>query len=148
MRNVMSNDLQMNVTLARGEDDLTIWFPSSCPPAKHVSINGLPQCALLMDHRDVVRGFRFFSNGVSSCPATIMERAPENASCQVFLDATCDSSGGMGYVYLDKRGEASVRESIDCGIVILDLGHDGAVIGIEIFQPSKCLPALARIAAT
>ena len=52
----------------------------------------------------------------------------------------------MGYISLDYRGPASVAYtvgSIGQGALI-DIGKDGAILGLEVFSPSQLLPALAK----
>jgi len=135
----------MNVTLECGQDDLTMWFGSPEPSATPLPVDGMPQCEILTDGLRVLRGFRFRSRLSQLCPYELAKLSARHfgsqmvATVQSTYDPTCD----MGYIYLDKRGPGSVKRSIDCGFVVLDVGDDGAVIGLEVLSPSEVLPLLA-----
>ena len=137
---------EMNVTLEYGTEDLTIWLPVPDKCDGSSEIEGLPQCRLLFRGGDVLQGFQFCSDVRSLCPYELAKLAAANQGSQVnaALETTFDPSCDMGYVHFDKRGPASVQRSIDCGTVIVDVGNDGAIIGIEVFSPTRTLPSLVE----
>ncbi len=134
----------MRVTLQCGADDLTIWLPSRAEIVQVESVERVPKCRLLFGRNDVLRGVVFDSDLRALCPYELAKVVSSNVGndIQADLQSTYDSLVDMGYVYLDKRGAASVAYSVVCGRVILDVGKDGAVIGIELFSPSTLLPEL------
>jgi uncharacterized protein YuzE len=134
----------MHVTLQCGDDDLTIWLPSWAEIVHVEFVERIPNVRLLFGNNDILRGVAFDSDLRTLCPYELAKVASSNVGndIQADLQSTYDSSVDMGYVYLDKRGAASVAYSVDCGRVILDVGKDGAVIGIELFSPSTLLPEL------
>lgn len=136
---------KMNVTLECGDDGLTIWFGAVAGVADIVPIDDLPQCQLLIGGAREVRGLRFGSDASKLCPYELVKFTASHSGLYVTatLQSTYDSSCDMGYVYFDKRGPGSAKRSIDCGFVVLDVGDDGAIIGIEVFSPSETMPRLA-----
>lgn len=134
----------MNVTLDCGQDDLTMWFGNPTPKIRAVPIDEIPQCEILIEDTRTLRGFRFRSDLATMCPYELAKLSANKSGERVAATilSTYDSSCDMGYVYFDKRGPGSVKRSIDCGSVVIDIGEDGAVIGIEVFSPSETLPAL------
>jgi len=137
----------MNVTLDCDTDELTIWFPSPDECVGSCAIDGLPQCRLLFSNTDVLLGFRFCSDLKNLCPYELAKIVAANQGSQInaHLETTFDPSCDMGYVHFDNRGPASVQHSLDCGTIILDVGHDGAIIGIEVFSPTETLPILVEM---
>ncbi len=135
----------MNVTLDCGQDDLTMWFGSPAPSAQVTPVDELPQCEVLIDHGRTVRGFRFRSDLLKLCPYELAKLSANHSGRQIVasIQSTYDSSCDMGYISFDYRGAGSVKRSIDCGFIVIDIGHDGAIIGVEVFSPSKTLPVLA-----
>ena len=139
----------MNVTLDCGQDDLTMWFGAAEPSAQATPVDGLPQCEILIDHGRTLCGFRFRSDLTKLCPYELAKLSANHSGAQIIatIQSTYDSSCDMGYLYFDKRGAGSVKRSIDCGSVVIDIGEDGAIIGVEVFSPSDILPVLATTAA-
>ena len=140
----------MNVALECGNNDLTIWFGLPATSSTSSPVDGLPQCDLVTDGSDKLHGFRFRCDLTSLCPHELAKTSAANSGTQInaSFHSSYDQSCDMGYIYFDQRGPASVDYSIDCGTVVLDVGHDGAIIGLEIFSPSKTLPLLASLRAT
>jgi uncharacterized protein YuzE len=134
----------MHVTLQCGTDALTIWLPSRAAILHAEAVERIPNCRLLFAANAVLRGIAFDSDVQALCPYKLAKVVFASAGHDVpaHLQSTYDASVDMGYVYLDKRGAGSVAYSVDCGRVILDVGKDGAVIGIELFSPSTLLPEL------
>lgn len=136
----------MNATLECGIDALTIWFGPVTPSADALPIDDLPRCQLLIDDSREICGFRFGPGGLPLCPRGLpmIAAGPDHGSRPVVdLETRYDPCCDMGYIYLEKRGPGSSRSQIDCGIVILDVGDDGVIIGIEVFSPSQNMPRLA-----
>jgi uncharacterized protein YuzE len=138
----------MRVTLACGNDEVTIWFAAtSSPPCEH-SIERLLGAWLLFDGRALV-GLRLIGL-VVLCPYELAKVVRAHARREVHADlaAIYDHDRDEGYVYIDQRGLGSVSHTIPAALgVNVDLGHDGTVIGLEIFSPSRLLPELLRISA-
>jgi len=134
----------MHVTLQCGTDCVTICLPSRAAIVRSESVERIANCRLLFADNDVLRGVVFESDLRALCPYELAKVVSSNAGndFQADLQSTYDSSVDMGYLYLDYRGVGSVAYSVDCGRVILDVGKDGAVIGIELFSPSTLLPEL------
>lgn len=135
----------MNVTLECGQDELTMWFGNPAPAARPVAVDGMPACEILIEHPRTLCGLRFRSDLAKFCPYELMKLSANNSGVQICatIQSTYDSSCDMGYLYLDERGPGSVKRSIDCGSVVIDIGEDGAIIGVEVFSPSDTLPVLA-----
>ena len=136
----------MNVALTCGSDELTIWFPAPDERVHSCPIEGLPKCRLLFRDADELQGFQFCSDLKNLCPYELAKVAAANQGSQINaqLESTFDPSCDMGYIHFDNRGPASVQRSIDCGTVILDVGNDGVIIGIEVFSPTRILPILVE----
>ena len=134
----------MNVTLECGQDDLTMWFGNPKPSAQATPVDGMPQCEILTEHGRRLCGFRFRSDLAKLCPYELAKLSAINSEGQIVatIQSTYDLSCDMGYLYFDKRGAGSVKHSIDCGSVVIDIGEDGAIIGVEVFSPSDTLPVL------
>jgi len=134
----------MHATLQCGTDDLTIWFTSPTQKTRREHVEDFPSCGLLFDHQDVLLGISISGRLQDVCPYELAKIALSNVgnSVEAEFQSSYDSSCDMGSIYFDQRGPASVERSIDCGSVIIDIGKDGAVIGLELFSPSKILPAL------
>jgi uncharacterized protein YuzE len=132
----------MRVTLQCGTDNVTIWLPSRTAIVRREAVERIPNCQLLFADYDIFRGVELESDLRTLCPYELAKVVCSNAGSdlQADLQSTYDSSANMGYLYLDKRGAGSVAYSVDCGRVVLDVGKDGAVIGIELFSPSTLLP--------
>jgi len=121
-----------------------MWFGNPAPSAQATPVDGLPECEILFDHRRTLCGFRFRSDLTKLCPYELAKLSTNHSVAQIVatIQTTYDSSCDMGYMYFDKRGAGSVKRSIDCGSVVIDIGDDGAIIGVEVFSPSDTLPAL------
>ena len=134
----------MNVTLDCGQDDLTMWFVSATSSFHTTPVDGMPQCEILIEHPRTLCGFRFRSDLAKLCPYELAKLSANNSGEQIVatIPSTYDSSCDMGYLYFDNRGPGSVKRSIDCGSVVIDIGVDGAIIGVEVFSPSETLPVL------
>lgn len=137
---------KLNVILDCGEDSLTIWFVYSASSVS-VSFIELPQFELLTDGAETILGFRFCSSLKRLCPYELIKICLAHSGTQInaLLQAAYDRSCDMGYIHLDKRGAGSVKQSVSYGSIVLDVGDDGAIIGIEVFSPSKTLPLLTHL---
>jgi uncharacterized protein YuzE len=134
----------MHAILQCGTDELTIWFSSPTPATRREGVQDFPGCTLLFDHLDVLLGLSISGQLHDLCPYELAKTASSNAGSSVDAEfqSTYDSSCDMGHIYFDQRGPASVERCADCGAVILDVGKDGAIIGMELFSASKTLPGL------
>ncbi|GEM_PF-4277478 len=139
----------MVVTLQCEEDELTLWFSPPLTACIEAGIERLPNGWLLVDQTGALKGLRLV--GLRDlCPYELAKVARANAGHTITAEllASYDASCDMGYVYLDKRGPASVDYTVDAQHgVYIDIGKDGAVLGLEIFSPSHRLPELARAEA-
>jgi uncharacterized protein YuzE len=137
----------MQVTLSCAADEVAIYFGDTRSGLHESPISGLSGAWLILDDVGRVSGVRI--TGIdASCPYELRKVIQRNIGSEVRaeLQSTFDASCDMGYVYLDKRGPASVAStvgSMDSGVLV-DIGKDGVVLGFEIFAPSRLLPALAN----
>ena len=134
----------MNATFDKRNGGLLIWFGQQHRTFSATPIENLPSCSLVTSGDDVLLGFPFYPDGVELIPQILASEIAKFGDDQIkmFLESSHDPDCDMGYIRFDDRGPASVKYSIDCGFVVLDVGNDGAVIGVEVFSPTKTCPLL------
>jgi uncharacterized protein YuzE len=134
----------MRVLLSCGIDDLTIWFGSLSDSVDRKLVNELPECSLIFDSQNRLRALQISANITQLLPEKLAQIVIAHAKSQIAaeLTSTYEASVDMGYIYLEERGPGCVQRCINCETVILDIGKDGALIGIELFSPSTLLPEL------
>ena len=138
---------EMRVTLSCRSDQVAIQFEAQRVAAYESPVAELQGASLVFDDLGTLSELRV--RGIESlCPYELKKviQGNMNREIQVDLHSTYDSSCDMGYIYLDRRGPASVAYTVvsDEGVCI-DIGTDGVILGLEIFSPSKFLPALAAV---
>lgn len=137
----------MRVTLACAADHVTIHFEDAKGGTRETPVSELPGTWLVLDEVGKLSSVRI-TRIDTLCPYEFRKVIRSNAGSEVRaeLQSTFDASCDMGYIYLDKRGAASVAStvgSMDSGVLV-DIGKDGVILGFEIFAPSRLLPTLAN----
>lgn len=139
--------LHLPVTLACGSDDVTIWLAPATAPVREHPIKLVENAWLLFDGH-ALKGLRLVGLG-ALCPYELHKviRANAGSVVQAYLPATYDGSVNMSYIYLDDPVPGSAGYTIpDLGGVNVDRGYDGAILGLELFSPSRLLPELVEVA--
>jgi len=137
----------MQVRLSCAAAEVTIHFDDAKGGIREIPVSELPGAWLLLDDVGRLSGVRI-TRIDALCPYELQKVIRSNAGSEVCaeLQSIFDASSDMGYIYLEKRGPASVAStvcSMDTG-VLADIGKDGVILGFEIFAPSRWLPALAN----
>ena len=136
----------MQVTLVCNNDELIIWFAPAIKAPREIPVGNLPHAWLRYDQGGTLKALRM-AGLKTQCPYELAKIVRTNMGSEIhaILQTTYDSSCDMGYIYLDYRGPSSVDFSIDTdGGVVIDIGKDGAVLGLELFSPSLLLPELVQ----
>jgi uncharacterized protein YuzE len=132
------------VVISCGEKEATIWFAISKDAVRVKAIDEVGSAELLFQDT-ALKGLRFRQlSGL--CPYELAKtiRAHAGANIEAELPASYDATCDMGYVYLEERGPASVAHTVCASNVNIDVGRDGAIVGLEVFSPSTTLPKLAN----
>jgi uncharacterized protein YuzE len=138
---------RMQVTLSCAADQVTISFGEAISGLRESPVSGLSGAWLVLDDVGGLSGVRI-TRIDALCPYELRKviRRSVGSEVRAELQSTFDASCDMGYIYLDKRGSASVASivgSMDSGVLV-DIGKDGVILGFEILAPSRLLPALAN----
>src|SRR5262249_51786743 len=121
----------MQVTLSCAADNVTIYFDHAIVGTRESPISELPGACLVIDDVGRISGLRITKIG-ALCPYELQKVIRSNAGSEVRaeLQSTFDASSDMGYIYLEKRGPASVATTVgnmDTG-VLADIGKDGVIL--------------------